>query len=100
MGVWAWLTAGRWNELPPMKCGESRPVSETEGGLLYRTLAARKCPDCGSKKGFYEGPSGGISTNIFCVNRLCRSGFNVTNMVGIADRIGVKGDLARYPNEE
>lgn len=79
-----------------LRTGEVKPVEETEGGKLFRMIAKPRCPDCGSTAGFYEGPSGGISTNVFCANRECRSGFNITPWVGTADRIG-KGDLARYP---
>lgn len=67
---------------------QGTPVTETDEGKLYAIIAGGKCPDCGSTKGFYEGPSGGISTNIFCANDACGAGFNVTPMIGIADRIG------------
>lgn len=73
-------------------------VSETDEGKLYAELAADMCPDCGHR-GFYEGPSGGMSTNIFCMNPKCRSGFNVTPVVEIAERIH-KGDLSMYPKEK
>lgn len=75
------------------------PVTETEGGKLYAKIANNLCPDCGSREGFYKGPSGGLSTNIFCVNRVCRSGFNITPVIGTADRIQ-KGDIRRYPEVE
>lgn len=34
-----------------------------------------KCTYCGSTK-FYEGPSGGMSTNVLCANPECRHWFN------------------------
>jgi hypothetical protein len=48
------------------------PVSQTEGGKLFRTIMRDICPDCKAKGGFYQGPQGGLSTNIFCRNRECR----------------------------
>lgn len=33
-----------------------------------------RCPFCGSKK-WYQGPSGGLCTNIYC--QQCKAGFNV-----------------------
>lgn len=54
-------------------------------GMLWATIATNTCPDCGSKKGFYEGPSGGLSTNIQCIE--CGQAYNVTPMIGIAERI-------------
>lgn len=74
--------------------GKHTPVRLTDEGKLYALIAANKCPDCGSA-GFWAGPSGGLSQNIFCRNKDCRSGFNVTPMVGIADRIG-KGSNKYY----
>lgn len=39
--------------------------------------AALKCTYCGGTK-FFEGPSGGMSTNILCANEKCRHWFNAT----------------------
>jgi hypothetical protein len=72
------------------------PVSQTEGGKLFRTIMRDICPDCKAKGGFYQGPQGGLSTNIFCRNRECRQGFNVTPAVEYAERIH-KLDIDRYP---
>ena len=76
-----------------------QPVAESESGKLFKTVAINdECPDC-HNHGFYGGPEGGMSQNIFCMNRDCRSGFNVTpfgGSTGLCDRIG-KGDIARYP---
>jgi hypothetical protein len=81
------------------RTGKSVRVTDTPEGKLFETVGLQDtCPDCGSK-GFYVGPSGGMSTNIFCVNRACRSGFNITyfdQSNGTVDRIG-QGDINRYP---
>jgi hypothetical protein len=79
-----------------LRNGTVVPVEQTDEGKLFDQIAKPECPDCGSRRGFYEGPSGGLSTNIFCINRECRAGFNVTPAIGIADRIH-KGDIKRYP---
>lgn len=41
------------------------------------------CSYCGGEK-FYEGPSGGMSTNILCANKDCRHWFNYSP-VGVED---------------
>jgi hypothetical protein len=64
---------------------------------LFSIVARNECPDCHSH-GFYEGPGGGMSTNIFCINRNCRSGFNFSP-IGFCERIQ-KWDLDRYPPAE
>ena len=38
------------------------------------------CTYCGGSK-FYEGPSGGLSTNVLCVNPECRHWFNYTDVL-------------------
>lgn len=40
-----------------------------------------KCPYCNNTK-FYEGPSGGLSTNILCANKDCRHWFNRNTLTG------------------
>lgn len=72
-----------------MRTGKETLVSETYGGKLWLKIATNVCPDCGHE-GFYEGPSGGLSTNIFCANSTCGQGFNVTPIIGTAERIGSK----------
>lgn len=49
---------------------------------------------------FYEGPSGGLSTNILCANKNCRHWFNVTPF-GLEDLHKVEPDqLAKIEVEE
>ena len=43
-----------------------------------------QCPYCHGTQ-FYEGPSGGLSTNIMCANLSCRHWFNYTPMTGTMD---------------
>lgn len=72
--------------------GKETPVKDTEAGKLFETIAAGKCPACGSRKGFYQGPSGGMSMNIKCANDGCAARFNITPLTligggGIAARL-------------
>jgi hypothetical protein len=60
-------------------------VPDTPEGKLWQMIELGECPDCHHFDGFLEGPSGGLSTNIICIN--CRHRFNVTPMIGIAERI-------------
>jgi hypothetical protein len=62
------------------------PVAETPEGEMWEHLMNRGCLDCGTKDDCREGPSGGMSTNIFCAR--CGAGYNITPMIGIAERIG------------
>jgi len=68
-------------------------LRNTPAGQLGAALMTGKCPDCGHD-GFYEGPSGGASVNIYCKNPDCRSAFNFTNMFGEGhgERIGKAPD--------
>lgn len=43
--------------------------------IKHQTL--RTCEKCGSDK-FFEGPSGGVSTNYICANPKCRARYNVS----------------------
>lgn len=63
----------------------SRYVENTDGGRLYIEMK-KWCPDCHHCPQYYQGPSGGISTNVFCGN--CGQGYNITPMVETAERIG------------
>jgi hypothetical protein len=94
----------KWNPQWRVFDGETeRVLDDTDEGKLFKTVILKNtCPDCGNHQGFYAGPCGGMSQNIFCQNRECRSGFNVTafdSHNGTAQRIG-KGDIARYPAME
>jgi hypothetical protein len=67
------------------------------------------CPACGFSE-FYEGPSGGWSTNWFCANPQCLAGYNLTPpklRVGQLIRVSLKhvdGDksdaMTRLPERE
>ena len=49
--------------------------------------AAGGCLACdGKPKSFLEGPSGGMSTNVFCPH--CGEGYNLTPIIPLAERIG------------
>lgn len=82
----------------------AQPLKETDEGKLFAIVGLKnKCADCGGE-GFFEGPSGGMSTNIICRNAACRSKFNITsfgNNHGTVDRIGRDplSALNTYPPE-
>lgn len=61
-------------------------VKDTPESKLWAQIATNRCPDC-DHEGFLEGPSGGISTNIKCANAECGARFNITPLIGIAERI-------------
>lgn len=50
--------------------------SSTYGDSDVEAVRNNSCPCCGTVGNFYEGPSGGMSTNYECGE--CRSKFNVT----------------------
>lgn len=58
-------------------------------------LLHNRCPACGNY-GFHDGPTGGMSLNIFCCNPHCRAGFNIGPMLILAQRIP-RGRLCHYP---
>lgn len=68
--------------------GEDRePLSEGET-LWNAMIDAGGCLVCNAQpKGFVEGPSGGISTNVFCSH--CGQGYNITPLVHTAELIHV-----------
>lgn len=75
---------GRW--LAKLFTHAATPVVDTPQSLWEQMLKA--CPDCGtSPMKLYEGPSGGISTNVFC--GACGHGYNITPMLARAEDIGV-----------
>jgi hypothetical protein len=64
---------------------EATPLSDGER-LWNDLLRAGGCVKCDLKpKGFYEGPSGGACTNVFCAQ--CGQGYNLTPMVHHAELI-------------
>lgn len=79
------------------------PIEQEPSFALFRTVGLQdKCPDCTGDGGFYQGPSGGISTNIYCCNPECRSAFNLayfSSKAGTCERIG-KQPIDRYPISE
>jgi hypothetical protein len=63
-----------------------KPVMTEEQILWDKIVAAGGCVECKTyPKKFYEGPSGGICTNIFCAH--CGQGYNVAPTVQWAERI-------------
>lgn len=91
MGVWFWLLTGRWAVVESkQEPARGVPVTETNGGKLYAKLTANgkcyTCADCSAP--LQAGPEGGMSVNMRCSNKECRSKFNVTPFIRIADRIG------------
>lgn len=97
MNIWASIkdfimfnpaTASRDNVL---RC----KVSERERYTML--FVDKRCPDCGIKPMvLYEGPSSGMSTNVFCGN--CGHGYNITPAMQRADDIGI--DLNYCKNEQ
>ncbi len=69
-------------------------ISFTSDELTKIFQKEQVCPDCG-KWDFYEGPSGGMSTNIYCGN--CGSWFNDSGPFGI-ERIRWLNIEANYSN--
>lgn len=55
-------------------------------GKVEEVKFSDRCWDCGCTQ-FYEGPSGGMSTNIQCAK--CGSEFNSDPIQGISERIRV-----------
>jgi hypothetical protein len=54
--------------------------------LWNQLVDAGGCVDCDKQpKGFYEGPSGGMSQNVFCSQ--CGQGYNLTPVAHWAERI-------------
>lgn len=74
------------------------PVIKTlmpEKSLWEKMLVG--CPDCSqSPMSVLEGPSGGMSSNVFCSN--CGHGYNITPPLAMAEDIGV--NLAYCRNEQ
>ncbi|KKN77859.1 hypothetical protein LCGC14_0355960 [marine sediment metagenome] len=68
-----------WNPFKKKKSHVWQPVfngrTSDEQRVAESLINEQKCPDCESKK-FYEGPSGGASTNFQCAD--CKSEFNIS----------------------
>ena len=62
------------NCLVRMACTQAcEKIIMDEDELLEAFLKHKRCSDCGSKS-FYEGPSGGLATNVRCAG--CKHWFN------------------------
>ena len=67
-------------------CSELCDKVETNENEIYNKMRTDNCcPDCGGLK-LIEGPSGGLSQNIFCAN--CKHGFNIMGPFEKIERIG------------
>jgi len=56
---------------------ENENLSKREAKILY----GGKCPDCSATR-LLEGPSAGLSMNVYCGNDACGSRFNVMGPFG------------------
>jgi len=65
-----------------------RDLTEKE---MHSLMKEGLCPFCRGDQ-FYEGPQGGLSTNIFCANEACKAGFNLPPL-----NIPFTGQLIREP---
>lgn len=60
----------------------------------WASLLAQICPDCKDHPvKLLEGPSSGMSTNVFCSN--CGHGYNISPALSRADDIGVNLDYCQ-----
>ena len=69
-------------------------LTEFERNLIIQS--GGRCCDCGSE--YYEGPSGGMSTNYYCSNADCGSRVNLTPYCGqliFAERISDRSPNAK-----
>lgn len=73
------------------------PVSDDPDQVWAKSGA---CPECGSTD-WYEGPSGGMSTNYMCANDACGAKFNFTPFPGgrLMRELISHGKLWKDPNE-
>lgn len=79
-----WTKIKRW--FRPALPDNQQWVDQTPDGKLYEDLMENGCVECHRLPiKFFEGPSGGMSTNIFC--GYCGQGYNVTPIIGIAQKI-------------
>lgn len=74
------------------------PAAHLPSGKLWNYLRLKGCPDCQTKPfECFTGPSDGVSQHVYCANPKCRSGFNITAALGMAERIGKCKDP--YPGD-
>lgn len=67
--------------------GHEESTAPNAAELLWNQMVkAGGCVDCQTTpKGLNEGPSGGMSTNVFCCH--CGQGYNITPVASWAERI-------------
>lgn len=78
-----------WLRRKAQKAARATPVIKSlmPEQTLWQKMCSG-CPDCGqSPIALLEGPSGGMSTNVFCSN--CGHGYNITPQLQMAEDIGV-----------
>lgn len=76
---------GRRNLQPNPEPRDPEPVHPLEA-CWNKLIKARGCYHCDKEpKGFIEGPSGGMSTNVFCSQ--CGQGYNLTPIAHWAEEI-------------
>lgn len=74
---------------------EAFPPKDEER-LWNQMIDAGGCVDCNAKPKFLaEGPSGGVSTNVFCAH--CGQGYNLTPIAHWAERIHRDESYIRRP---
>lgn len=81
---WSSNVAPRLNDLG-LKGAEPLSPAEKLWNDLLRAGGCVKCTKL--PKGFYEGPSGGMCTNVFCAH--CGQGYNLTPVAQWAELIHV-----------
>jgi hypothetical protein len=88
---------GRWRRSRNWSSEESQ-LSENE--VLWNALVDNDgCLVCTkTPKGFVEGPSGGMSTNVFCSH--CGQGYNITPVAHWAELIHVDKRYTEKENED
>ena len=83
---WQWLKQWWFGKPLPPNVDLRPPYRPTNKQGSWAPWDGR-CPDCGSER-WFEGPSGGMSTNIKCAG--CGIWLNHTPALGIAERLSRK----------
>jgi len=80
------------------KDGKSRYIKgeSSEENTIFDDITRGECPDCNKQTTFYEGPTGGISTNIVCENG---HWFNITPCINHAERIKRENEIQLHKNK-